>query len=128
MEEIQKRRNFKMQFILVIIYLLLTMSGLVLIKLGGNSGSLSITQGNVNFGVSLISLIGLICYIGSFLLYTRIVVIFDLSYITPLCTGIVQILTLIASKLIFKENVSIQGVIGVSIIIIGLIIMNLKRA
>ncbi len=128
MEEIQKRRNFKMQFILVVIYLLLTMSGLVLIKLGGNSGSLSITQGNVNFGVSLISLIGLICYIGSFLLYTRIVVIFDLSYITPLCTGIVQILTLIASKLIFKENISIQGVIGASIIIIGLIIMNLKRA
>lgn len=128
MEEIQKRRNFKMQFILVVIYLLLTISGLVLIKLGGNSGSLSITQGNVNFGVSLISLIGLICYIGSFLLYTRIVVIFDLSYITPLCTGIVQILTLIASKLIFKENISIQGVIGASIIIIGLIIMNLKRA
>jgi drug/metabolite transporter (DMT)-like permease len=55
------------------------------------------------------------------------VVMFDLSYITPLCTGIVQILTLIASKIIFKENISIQGIIGASIIIIGLLIMNWKK-
>ena len=85
-------------------------------------------NGNINFGISPISLLGFVCYIGSFLLYTKMVVMFDLSYITPLCTGIVQILTLIASKIIFKENISIQGVFGASIIIIGLIIMNWKRA
>ena len=128
MEKIEKRSNYKMQIILVVVYLLLTMSGLILMKLGGNTGTVSMANGNINFGISPISLLGFVCYIGSFLLYTKMVVMFDLSYITPLCTGIVQILTLIASKIIFKENISIQGVFGASIIIIGLIILNWKRA
>ncbi len=127
MEKIEKRSNYKMKFIIIGIYLLLTMSGLILMKLGGNTGSFAIENGDINFGISPVSLIGFICYIGSFFIYTRMVVMFDLSYITPLCTGIVQILTLIASKIIFKENITIQGIAGASIIIIGLLIMNWKR-
>ena len=127
MEKTEKRRNIKMQFIIIGIYLLLTMSGLILMKLGGNTGKFAMVEGDINFGISPVSLLGFICYIGSFFLYTRLVVMFDLSYITPLCTGIVQILTLIASKVIFKENITVQGIVGVSIIIIGLLIMNWKR-
>ncbi|MBR3249133.1 MAG: hypothetical protein IKF97_05945 [Clostridia bacterium] len=127
MEKIDKGSNFKMQFLIIGIYLALTMSGLILMKLGGNTGSFAMENGNINFGISPISLIGFICYIGSFFVYTRMVVMFDLSYITPLCTGIVQILTLIASKVVFKENISIQGIIGASIIILGLIIMNWRK-
>lgn len=127
MEKIEKRSKLKMQIVLIVVYLLLTMSGLIFMKLGGNTGSFSMVEGNINFGISPVSLLGFICYIGSFFLYTRMVVIFDLSYITPLCTGIVQILTLIASKIIFKEDISMQGIIGASIIIIGLIIMNWKK-
>ena len=127
MEKTEKRRNMKMQFIIIGIYLLLTMSGLILMKLGGNTGKFAMVEGDINFGISAVSLLGFICCIGSFFLYTRMVVMFDLSYITPLCTGIVQILTLIASKVIFKENITIQGIVGASIIIIGLLIMNWKR-
>ena len=127
MEKIDKGSNFKMQFLIIGIYLALTMSGLILMQLGGNTGSFAMENGNINFGISPISLIGFICYIGSFFVYTRMVVMFDLSYITPLCTGIVQILTLIASKVVFKENISIQGIIGASIIILGLIIMNWRK-
>ena len=116
-----------MQIILVIIYLILTVSGLVFMKLGGNTGSFSMADGNINFGISPVSLVGFICYIMSFLLYTRIIVMFDLSYITPICTGIVQILTLIASKIVFKEQITLQGIIGASIIIAGLLIMNFKK-
>ena len=127
MEKTEKRRNMKMQFIIIGIYLLLTMSGLILMKLGGNTGKFAMVEGDINFGISPVSLLGFICYIGSFFLYTRMVVMFDLSYITPLCTGIVQILTLVASKVIFKENITVQGIVGASIIIIGLLIMNWKR-
>ncbi len=126
METTKKRRNLKMQIILVLIYLVLTLSGLILMKFGGNPGSFSMADGNINFGISPISLIGFICYICSFLLFTRIVVLFDLSYIMPLTTGIVQVLTLVASKVIFKENFSTQGIIGASIVIIGILIMNIK--
>lgn len=116
-----------MQIVLIIVYLMFTVSGLVLMKLGGNAGSFSMVEGNINFGINPISLIGFICYIVSFLIYTRMVVMFDLSFITPLCTGIVQILTLIAAKIVFKEQITIQGVIGASVIIIGILVMNWKR-
>ena len=116
-----------MQIILVILYLVLTVSGLVLMKMGNNPGLIAIKDGTATFGISLISFAGLFCYLCSFLLFTRIVVMFDLSYIMPLTTGIVQVLSLVASKLIFKENFTWQAVLGASLVIIGIIIMNYKK-
>lgn len=123
----EKRSKEIMKFILVVIYLILTLSGLILMKKGGNPGSISITDGTANFGISLVSFAGLFCYLCSFLLFTRIVVMFDLSYIMPLCTGIVQILTLVAAKVIFKENITLTGIIGASLVIIGIVVMNWKQ-
>ena len=122
-----KGRKNVMKFVLVLIYLVLTLSGLILMKKGGNPGSFSVSEGNANFGISLISLAGLVCYLCSFLLFTRIVVMFDLSYIMPICTGIVQVLTLVASKFIFKENITTAGIIGASLVIVGIVVMNWKQ-
>lgn len=116
-----------MKFILVGIYLILTVSGLIFMKLGGNSGTISLNEGNIGFTINWISAIGFLCYLGSFLLFTKIVIMFDLSYITPICTGIAQIATLVASKVVFKETFSMHGIIGASIVIIGIIIMNLPK-
>ena len=116
-----------MKILFVIIYLILTVLGLVLMKKGGNSGSIAIEKQTFNFNINLISALGFICYLVSFLLYTKIIVMFDLSYITPICTGIVQILILVASKLVFKENFTTTSVVGAAIIIIGVIIMNLPK-
>lgn len=126
MEETKKRSRKTMQFVLIVIYIILTLSGLILMKKGGNPGSISMQEGNLNFGISPVSLIGLICYLCSFLLFTRVVVMFDLSYIMPIVTGIVQVLTLVASKMVFKEEISIQGIIGATIVIVGILIMNFK--
>lgn len=115
-----------MKFILIVIYIILTISGLILIKKGANPGTINMQNGEINFGINLISLLGFVCYICSFLLFTRIVVMFDLSYIMPLCTGIVQVITLVASYFIFKEQISKQGLIGAILVIIGIIIMNIK--
>ena len=122
----EKRRKEMMKIGLIIIYLVLTMAGLILMKRGGNPGSLSMAGGDVNFGINLVSMAGFICYICSFLLFTRMVVMFDLSFIMPLSAGIVQVLTLIASYFIFKEQIGVKGVIGASMIIIGIIVMNLR--
>lgn len=120
-------RKSMIKFILVGIYIILTLSGLILMKKGGNPGSISVNSGEINLGMSLVSMIGFVCYILSFFLFTRIVVIFDLSYIMPICTGIVQVLTLVASYFIFKEQISKQGIIGASLVIIGIIIMNFNN-
>ena len=116
-----------MKFVLVIVYLVLTTSGLIFMKLGGNPGTIAFKEGDIALSMNWISAIGFLCYLGSFLLFTRIVVMFDLSYIYPIVTGIVQIITLIASKLVFKEELSIQAIIGASLVIIGIVIMNFKN-
>ncbi len=116
-----------MKIILIVIYLLLTVAGLVLMKMGGNSGTISIANKELTFGISLVSGLGFLCYICSFLLYTKIIMMFDLSYIVPLTTGIAQILTLIASYVIFKDEMSFQSVGGAIIVIIGILLMNYKR-
>ena len=116
-----------MKLLLIGIYLICTTSGLVLMKLGGNPGTLALNSGTVSFSINWISAIGFVSYLISFLLFTKIVVMYDLSYIFPILTGIVQIITLIASKIVFKEEFTMQGIIGASIIIIGIIVMNLPK-
>lgn len=112
--------------ILVIVYIVLAISGLVLMKIGGNTGTLSLAQGEFIFSMNFVSLFGFVSYIASFLLFTNIVVKFDLSYIMPISSGIIQVLTLLSGYLIFKEKVSINGIIGVSFVILGIIVMNIK--
>ena len=116
-----------MKIILIFIYLLCTTCGLIFMKLGGNPGTITYNSGTIGVSMHWISAIGFISYLISFLLFTKIVVMYDLSYIYPIITGIVQIITLIASKVIFKEEFSIQGIIGAVIIIIGIIIMNIPK-
>lgn len=112
---------------LIVIYLILTISGLIFMKLGGNPGAFTFKENTLGFTINLVSLVGFICYIGSFFLFTRLIVMFDLSYIFPICTGIVQVISLIASGIIFKEEIGVKGVVGASVIIIGIIIMNLPK-
>ena len=112
--------------ILVIVYIILAISGLILMKFGENTGTISLAQGEFVFSMSFVSLLGFISYIASFFLFTNIVVKFDLSYIMPISSGIIQVLTLLSGYLIFKEKVSINGIIGVSLVILGIVVMNLK--
>ena len=117
-----------MKLLLVATYLILTVAGVVFIKLGGNPGSFALKEGTVTFGMSIISGIGFACYIISFILFTRIVSDFsNLSYIYPILTGCVQILTVIASSFVLKEKISIPTIIGIAVILIGIFIMNIKQ-
>ena len=114
------------KMILVILYILLTITGLVLMKLGGNTGSILIENMSFSFTMNFISLIGFISYILSFLLFTNIVVKFDLSYIMPITSGLIQVLTLLSGFFIFNEVISTKGIIGASLVICVIIVMNIK--
>ncbi|MDD2628430.1 MAG: hypothetical protein PHD20_06095, partial [Clostridia bacterium] len=52
-----------MGIILICVYMILTVSGLVFIKLGGNPGTFAMKNGDINFAMNWISAIGFICYI-----------------------------------------------------------------
>ena len=117
-----------MKILMIVCYLIFTVSGLILMKKGGNAGKISISAGEFDFNISLISALGFICYIVSFLLYTRIVMMFEnLSFISPICNGVAQIMILIASWLILKEQLTGLNIGGAALIIAGVVIMNLNK-
>lgn len=114
------------KIVLIFMYIILTISGLILMKYGQNTGSIAIEQGSILFSINWISFLGLVSYILSFLLYTRIVIKFDLNFIIPVTAGIVQVLTLAFGILLFKESITLLPIIGVALVIIGIVLMNIK--
>ena len=116
-----------MEIISIVVYLILTVGGLILMKSGSESTSLAIQNGTFNFSMQLKVMLGFLFYVGSFLIYTfYIIKRFDLSYIYPIITGITQILVVIAGIIIFKEKISAFGIGGFALIIIGVILLNIK--
>lgn len=115
-----------MKILLTVIYICFTTLGIFLMKLGGNSLSLTFHQG-INFKIGFVTLLGFLAYLFSFLLWQRLVVSFDLSYIVPITTGIVQIVILLIGILFFKEQINIIGVLGVLLVILGLILMTIGK-
>lgn len=112
-------------YFLIAIYLFFTVTALILMKLGGSQVALKINAQVLGLELSWVSLLGMLCYLISFMLWITIIPKFNLSYIVPITVGITQILTLIAAILIFKEALSINKLIGVILIIVGVILMNL---
>lgn len=116
-----------MKIFMIGLYLIFTVSGLILMKKGGNAGQISIGSGEIGFSISWISALGFICYIISFLLFTRIIMIFEnVSYISPICNGIAQACIVIASIIFLKEKLTGMTIGGALLIIAGVIVMNLK--
>lgn len=116
-----------MRILMVALYLIFTVSGLILMKKGGNAGKISFSAGEFDFNISLISALGFICYIISFLLFTRIIMMFEnVSFISPICNGIAQACIVIASIIFLKEQFTGATIGGALLIIAGVIIMNLK--
>ena len=117
-----------MKIFMIVLYLTFTVSGLILMKKGGNAGKIAINAGEVEFSISWISAIGFVCYIISFLLFTRIIMMFEnVSFISPICNGIAQACIVISSIIFLKEKFSGFTIGGSVLIIAGVIIMNLNK-
>ena len=116
-----------MKIISIIIYLILSVGGLVLVKSGSSNVTIAIQDGTFNFAMGLKAMLGFIAYIGSFLIYTfYIIKNFDLSFIFPLVTGITQVLVILAGVFIFKEHINAYAIGGIVLIIVGIILLNVK--
>lgn len=115
-----------MKYLLTFIYVVLTTGGLFCFKMGGDSLSLSL-KGGISFKVGFVTFLGLLLYIGSFLLWQKLLATYDLSYIVPLTTGIVQVIVLVMGYFIFKENISLINLGGIILVIIGIVLISIKR-
>lgn len=112
-----------MKYILTAIYLFFTTSGIFLLKSGGDSLQLSFVKG-IEFKINYITLMGFLCYAVSFILWQKLLVTYDLSYIVPLTAGLTQIIILIIGSVAFHENVNWISILGVLFIITGVTMLT----
>jgi len=110
----------------VIIYLFCTVGGLTLVKVGANANSFTTSSQFFNLQLSYTTLLGLVLYVVSFIMWIVIVQHFNLSYIQPLTTGLSYILIIAASIFILKEQISPFQWGGLAFILVGVILMNVK--
>ena len=117
-----------MQIITIIIYAVISVTGVTLVKLGSsNPLTFSFEQGGFTFGLGWTTLLGLVLYVISFLVYMTLVSKNNLTYLTPVSSGMVYVLTLVVSLALFKEQVSTFQWIGWCLIIVGVVLMNIKK-
>jgi len=115
-----------MKYLLTAIYVLFTTGGLFCMKLGGDSLSLSL-KGGINFKIGFITALGFLLYICSFLLWQKLIATYDLSYIVPIATGIVQVVVLIMSYFFFKESMTMINIVGILLVIVGIVLISIKQ-
>lgn len=114
----------------IIIYIFLTVSGLVLMKSGlmqtnlGGLGDLIKNLFNLKFLlVHWKYILGMVCYATSFLTWMFLLSKKDLSYIYPLTIGIIYALIMISSIIFFREQFTLWKLIGTILIGLGIIFL-----
>lgn len=109
-------------------YVLTTSAGLVILKIGASSGlPVSFIGNKLQFNLNPYTIAGIILYGLSFFLYIYLISKFSLGYIIPLTTALVYILIFIASFVIFKESFTPAKIAAISLIISGLILLNVSK-
>lgn len=117
-----------MKWVFIALYIIFTVSGLVLFKFGAGKGtSFLFHNGVMDLKLNVISLLGIVLYCCSFLLYLSLISQMDLGYIYPVTTGIVYVFVLLASAFIFRETFSAVQLSGCILIVVGVVLMNLHR-
>lgn len=117
-----------MQTMFLIAYVISTSSGLILLKLGTTTGlPIAFVENAIKFNLNLYSVLGIILYGCSFLLYIYLISKFDLGFIIPITTALVYILIFAASFVIFKEAFTVMKIAAISLIIFGVILLNFNK-
>ncbi|HVQ45027.1 MAG TPA: hypothetical protein VMT30_08805 [Candidatus Saccharimonadia bacterium] len=117
-----------MSTLILVLYVLSTSLGLVVLKLGTTGGlPISLAENKLQFHFNIYSLSGLALYAVSFVLYLYLISKNDLGYIIPLATGLVYVVIFFASFVVLKEAFSATKILAIGLILMGVIILNVKK-
>lgn len=114
------------KYLLTIVYLICTTGGITFMKLGGDSLKLGLKDG-FSLSMGWKTFTGFLLYLISFLLWQKLIVTYDLSYIVPITTGIVQVVVLLISYFLFHDSISTTQLFGIILVIIGVVLMSIKK-
>ena len=117
-----------MQIGVLIIYALCSVGGLTCFKLGSQQSlNIEIAKFGLSVQISWLSLLGMFLYIMSFLIYLSMVSKMQLSYLMPISTGVIYLLTMVVSMIVFKDQMTASKLMGAGLVLAGIILMNVKR-
>jgi len=109
---------------LIVLYVIFAVGGSTLIKYGGLAKVASLmVLPIVHVSISLVSLLGIICYGLSFFFYILLLNKFDLSFISPLTVGIVYVLLMATAVVVFNEQFTTLKTIGCTLILAGIFLI-----
>ncbi len=96
-------------------------------KYSGSPIAISLTRGTFGFNIDLIMVLALCFYGASFFLWTGIVAKNDLSFIVPFSTAIVNVISVGAGIMFFKEGISIHKLAGICLAVGGVYLINMGK-
>lgn len=126
----QKKGEIKgmLKCIFCVIYIIFTVSGLTLVKAGSSPEiKYSFVIPGTGMNISVVTLIGILCYGISFCIYMGLIGKFDIGVIVPIMNGIVNIMVIIVAYFVLKEKLTANMIAGALIIVAGIFIMNVKK-
>ncbi len=117
-----------MQKIILAAYVLTTSFALIILKLGSRQAPpLNFINGKPIININFYTVLGVVLFGVSFITYTYLISKFDLGYIIPVAAAFTYILIFTSSYFIFKEAFPLTKIIGITLIVAGLVFLNLKK-
>jgi multidrug transporter EmrE-like cation transporter len=99
---------------------------MLFLKLGSIGTEFTLGNGMLSMTMNLKLIFGLCLYVVSFLMYTIVLAMFDLSKVSPMAGGIVMVVSVMFGVLILKEKLTLHNIMGIALVIAGVIVMNWK--
>lgn len=117
----------KKDMTLIILYVLISASGLILLKMGANHEFMvNISKEGLGISVNWQILLGMLFYVCSFLVSLMAMKKINLSIFYPISSGLGYVVICLTSYLVLKETISLKQLVGMVIILIGVVVINLK--
>lgn len=111
----------------ITIYLILTVSGLTLVKLGSHGSPLLSKSGEkLVWNVGPLVILGLMAYGLSFLLFMWLVSQYQLSILIPLTTALVQLIIFVIAVTVFREQFTLLKLVALALIVAGVVMLQVK--
>ena len=112
----------------LLVYVCMSAAGLTMIKIGTSRAStLLLDQTGFELKLSWVLVIGLCTYVLSFLMSIVVMKRMNLTMFYPLSAGLIYVLVSLAGFMILKEGFTIQQLLGMAVILVGIVMMNIGK-
>ncbi len=115
-----------MLIFLFCLYIALSSSGMLMIKMGTSGTAFSSAGGVLNVSLNVKLLIGIVLYVFSFILSMVLMSQMNLSVLYPLGAGLLNLIICLFSVFVLKEAITVPQWIGIALIAAGVVLMNFR--